>query len=228
MKTILLNPGKKRRRAHNPPRGGGARPTIVVVRAGGAPRRNAAMPAMIPVPAAAASNPRRRRRSNPSKRRRRHNPVKTRRFSRRNPFDLRMLLDVGLRAGAAGGASYLINKLLISQVGTDAQGRDTRNGMLMRNALRVGVAAVGVAWVGGTIGTAFAGAMMYPAAYELDRYWRVAGTSQTLAGSSDRLYKPEGSEALAAGAEDTKALEAALNSDLEAALNDSTEWNYAR
>lgn len=187
---------------------------VVVVRGGGgARRRNAPAPLMMTPPPRAMSNPRRRRRARRNPRRR----VRVRGYSRRNPFDLRMLLDVGLRAGAAAGASYLVNKVFISTLGTDNAGRDTQYGMLMRNAVRVALGAVGVAWVGGTFGTAWAGAMLYPAAYEIDSWWQRQGTTRTAAGSSERRYKTEEELALGSG-EGSYKLEAELNAELEAAL----------
>jgi hypothetical protein len=202
----MVNP-RRRRRKSNPRHGG--RPTVVVVRAGGA-RRNVAMPMMV------AQNPRRVRRSNPRRRRRNPRRVALRRSYRRNPFDLDLLMDVGLRAGAAAAGSYLVNKLLISKVGVDAQGRDTQYGMIFRNLLRVGLGAVGVAWVGGTLGTAWAGAMLYPAMFELDQWWsRPAGTAT--AGATGRFYKGEDSlDALGAG--DAQSIEAALSEELDAEL----------
>lgn len=216
MRTVMVNP--RRRKRHNP--GNPSRPTVVVVRAGGGGgrrRRNAAMPMAAPM--VVRANPRRRRRANPRRRRRNPSRVAIRRSYRKNPFELDLLMDVGLRAGAAAAGSYLVNKLLISKVGVDTAGRDTQYGMVFRNLLRVALGAVGVAWVGGTVGTAWAGAMLYPAMFELDQWWsRPAGTPA--AGASGRFYKTEeelASEAqLAAG--DGKTLEAALNEELEAEL----------
>lgn len=211
MRTVMVN-SKHRRKSG----GGGARPTIVVVKQSAPRRRNAAMPAARPV-VMASNPPRRRRRKNPAKRR-----VVVRRHYRKNPFDLRMIADVGLRAGGAAVASYFLNKSVISTLGTTAAGGDTQYGMMIRNLTRVALAAAGVAWVGGTMGAAWAGSMLYPAVFEMDNWWRRQGSTtaaNAAALANDRRYKEEALP----GDGSTAELSAALERELEAALNNYEE-----
>lgn len=203
----MLNPRRRaKRRSGNPTK-------VIVIRTQARRRRNAALPAFAP---AVQSNPhyRRRSRGNP-RRRRRSNPrrVVLRRSYRSNPFDLRMLFDVGIRAGGAAVASYFLNKSVISALGVNQNGTDSQYGVWIRNLARVALSAAGVAWVGGTLGAAFAGSMLYPAVFEMDNWWRRQGTPQAQSGATDRPYSQK---FLGEGAGSSEELSAAL----EAALND--------
>lgn len=185
MQTVLVNPRRSRRRA---PKSGSRRAPqrIMVLRANGSP---------------AMANPRRRRRArrnpsplmmaNPRRRRaRRRNPAPLimpnprRRRARRNPT---LSLMGGLKTGAialgAGAAAYGINKYLLADIGHNENehwnSQANRNGVLMRSGIRFAIAAAASFLLPGSIGAAFGGAMLYPAAYELENWYRYrnAGTA---------------------------------------------------
>ena len=173
----------------------------------GNPRsRNPSLPAATPL---VVMNPRRR---SSGKKRRHRNPMlpvmanpmrvhRTRRSTRRNPFNVNMLLDSLLKGTVTGGASYLLNKLFISTVGVDrATGADTQNGLLLRQGIRMLVAAGGAYFLPNAWGSAWVGASFYPFAFELDNWWRSRSANT---GAST-------------GAASTGA---ALEAELEAALN---------
>jgi hypothetical protein len=217
MKTVLVNPGKHYYAARAIPKGARVSGAVVKYRT-----RNPSLGA--PMPPVVLMNPRRRR----SAKRRRvsvnpgYRTVVVRQRRRRNPaFDIQAIARTALYAGVAGGGSYLVNKLLISQLGTTATGADTPNGMILRQGARLLLAAGGAWLMPGQWGSAWAGAMFYPFFFELDGWWRSQrGGAATSAASATR-QKNMADDAAAAAADagtDGKVLDAELEAELEAAL----------
>lgn len=177
-----------------------------------------------------SGNPKRRRKSNPKRRRR--NPMLPGTFStnpmlpvrtngrrkprRRNPFELNTIVDNFIKGGVTGGGAYLLNKLLISGLGTTAGPNNTRvntpNGLLVRQAARVFAAGAGSYLFGGSWGAAWVGANFYPFAFEMDAWWRSRQGGQGVSGAGSS----------ASGKTSFETLEETSDSfadELEAALN---------
>ena len=215
MRTMLVNPFSAA--------GTGARvrslnPTTTVIRVSG-PRkkkRNPTLPAASPLVVMNPS-PRRRRAGAPKRRRRNPmlpmmanpmRPVRTRRSTRRNPFNVNMLVDAALKGAVTGGGAYLLNKLFISTIGVDQTSKaDTPNGLMMRQGARILAAALGAYFMPPAWGSAWVGANFYPFAFELDNWWR---TRSSTAGAA--------SQTGAASSKVTTGTDA-LEAELEAALN---------
>lgn len=184
MRTVLVNPRHTARKSTRTK----PRAAIVVLRNG-----SPALPAMAN-PSPMMPNPRRRRRAkstgrrivmlaNPRRRRARRNPAPLimpnprRRRARSNPgFSLMGGLKTGAIATVAGVGSYALNKYVLANLGhNDAEhwnSPSNRTGVLVRTGIRFAIAALSSFFMPGTIGAAIGGAMMYPAAFELENWYR--------------------------------------------------------
>lgn len=206
MRTVLVNPHRGYAAANPRPR------TITRYVQAPAPARRAANP--MPV---VMVNPRRRRRG---RRRVSVNPVRrviVPRRRRRNPeFDIKLIAKTALTAGLASGAAYLVNKVGVARLGVTATGADTANGVLIREAVRVALAAAGKYFMPGMAGDAFAGAMLYPFWYEIDGWWM---RNRTAAQTGTATTSAQVAQAKIAAAEEGAGTEAELEAQLEAALS---------
>jgi hypothetical protein len=226
MRTVLVNPRNKTTRTAKP------RATLVVLRNG-----SPALPAMAN-PSPLMANPRRRRKTsgsrrpivlmgNPRRRRRRANPAPLimpnprHRRARRNPgFSLMGGLKTGGMAMLAAAGSFAANKYLIANIGhNDAEhwnSPSNRTGVLIRTAIRFGVAAMASFVLPGTIGAGIGGAFCYPAIFELANWYqyRNAGIG---AGAVDQAtpLDPYRSPATLPDATATAGYEADLAADLD-------------
>lgn len=214
MRTMLVNPFSAA--------GTGARvrslnPTTTVIRVSGPKKRkrNPSLPAASPL---VVMNPSPRRRGKATKRRRRNpmlpmmanpmRPVRTRRSTRRNPFNVNMLVDAALKGAVTGGGAYLLNKLFISTIGVDQTTKnDSPNGLMMRQGARVLAAALGAYFMPAAWGSAWVGANFYPFAFEMDNWWRTRSSTSGAASSTGAA-----SSKVTTGSE-------SLEAELEAALN---------
>lgn len=141
-----------RRRRRNKKSANGTR--VIVVRTRSTHRRRHRNPLIVP---GSISNPL----ILPNRRRRRH--------GRRNP-DMGSFLETAGMGAAGAGASYVLNKYVISNLGTDASGNDTSNGMWIRALARFAGGGLMAWYMPGKFGAAFNGAMLYPFFSELDQY----------------------------------------------------------